>query len=103
VRQATWAIFPTGPSRQAVASQLFRPTVRGMPPRPVGYASGRFSAQYCVRGFKCFLIVLNYRNCFKLQKFVETCRNVQNFQNKFYMNPLEPLFTVDLTKLSFMQ
>jgi hypothetical protein len=48
-----------------------------------------------------FLIVLISRNCFKLQKFVETCRNVQNLQNKFCMTPLEPLFTVGLAKFTF--
>jgi hypothetical protein len=43
---------------------------------PWAVASGRFSVQYCARGFKCFSIVLNFRNCFKLQKSVETCRSV---------------------------
>jgi hypothetical protein len=70
---------------------------------PWDVASGRFSAQYYARGFTCFSVVLNSRNCFKLQKFVETCRNVQNLQHKFCMNPLQPLFTVGLTKLTFMQ
>jgi hypothetical protein len=69
---------------------------------PWAVASGRFSAPYCARGFKCFSIVLNSRNHFKFQNFVETRRNVQNLQNKFYMNPLEPLFAVGLTKLTFM-
>jgi hypothetical protein len=51
---------------------------------------------------------LSFFNCFKFQKigqtskFVETCRNVQNFRNKFCGTPLEPLFTVGLTKLAFM-
>jgi hypothetical protein len=49
--------------------------------------------------FNCF----KFQKLFKLQKFVETYRNVQNLQNKFCMNPLEPLFTVGLTKLTFMQ
>jgi hypothetical protein len=40
---------------------------------------------------------------FKLPKFVETCRNVQKLQNNFFMNPLEPLFTVGLIKLAFKQ
>jgi hypothetical protein len=48
-----------------------------------------------------FSIVLNFKHCFKLQKFLETCRNVQNLENKFCMNPLEPLLTVGLTKLTF--
>jgi hypothetical protein len=38
----------------------------------------------------------------QISKFVETCRNVQKLQNKFCMNTLEPLYTVGLTKLSFM-
>jgi hypothetical protein len=58
---------------------------------------------YCTRGFKCFSIVLNFKNYFKLQKFIETCRNVQKLQNKFCINPLEPLFTVGSTKLTFTQ
>jgi hypothetical protein len=98
--RATRAVFPAGPSRQAAASRLFRPIARSRPPRPVGCSLGPVSAQYCATVFKCFSIVLNLRNCPKLQKFVETCRNVQNFQNKFCMNPLEPLFTVGLTKLT---
>jgi hypothetical protein len=44
----------------------------------VGCSLRPVSAQYCARGFKCFSIVLNSRNYFKLQKFVETCRDVQN-------------------------
>jgi hypothetical protein len=68
---------------------------------PVGCSLRPVSAQYCATVFKCFSIVLNSRNCFKLQKFVETCRNIQNLQNKFCMNPLEPLLTVGLTKLTF--
>jgi hypothetical protein len=40
---------------------------------------------------------------FKLPKFVETCRNVKKLQSKFYTNPLEPLFTVGLNKLTFTQ
>jgi hypothetical protein len=87
---------------------------RGSPPRPRGcfgrprvagrhapwaIASGQFSAQYYARGFKCFSILLNSRNCFKFQKFIETCRNSHKLQNKFCIIPLEPLFIVGLTKL----
>jgi hypothetical protein len=43
------------------------------------------------------------RICFKLPKFVKTCRSVQKLQTKFYMNTLEPLCTVALTKLTFIQ
>jgi hypothetical protein len=55
-----------------------RPWPRGCFGRhaPWAVASGRFSAQYSTQGFKCFSIVLNSRNCLKLQKCVETCRNV---------------------------
>jgi hypothetical protein len=59
---------------------------------------GRFSAQYCARGFKCFSIVLKFQ---KIGQTSKNCRNVQKFQNKFYGTPLEPLFTVGLTKLAF--
>jgi hypothetical protein len=38
----------------------------------------------------------------KLPKFVETCKNVQKIQNKFYMNSIKPLFTVGFTKLTFV-
>jgi hypothetical protein len=48
-------------------------------------------------------IVLNSRNYFKLPKFVETCRNVKKLQNKFCWTPLEPLYAVGLTKLTFIQ
>jgi hypothetical protein len=78
-----------------------RPRVPGRH-APWAVASGRFSAQYCARVLNVFFIVLNSRNCFKLQKFVETCKNVQNLPNKFGMNPLEPLHTVGLTKITFM-
>jgi hypothetical protein len=70
---------------------------------PWAVASGWFSAQYCARGFKCFSIVLNFKNYFKLQKFIETCRNVQKLQNNFCINPLEPVLTVGSTKLTFTQ
>jgi hypothetical protein len=69
-------------------------------------------ATHCSRGpvfgptlrgdFKSFLIILNFRNCFKLTKFIETCRSVQKLQNKFCWTPLETLFTVGLTKLTFI-
>jgi hypothetical protein len=49
-----------------------------------------------------FPIILISKNCFKFPKFIETYRNVQKLQNKFCMNPLEPIFTVGLTKLAFM-
>jgi hypothetical protein len=75
-----------------------RPHVAGRR-APWAVASCWFLAQYCAQGFNCLSIVLNSRNCFKLQNFVEACRNVQNLQTKFRMNPLEPLFTVGLTKL----
>jgi hypothetical protein len=99
--RATQVVFPAGTSHQAAASRLLRPTARSRPPHPVGCSLGPVSAQYCAAVFKCFSIVLNSRNRFKLQKFIETCRSVQNLQNKFSMNPFEPLFTVDLTKLNF--
>jgi hypothetical protein len=73
---AAQAVFPTRPGCQVVAQPAFQPTACGSPPRPMGCSLGPVLAQYCAQGFKCFLIVLNFRNCFKLQKFVETCRNV---------------------------
>jgi hypothetical protein len=101
LQRAAQAICPAGLGCQAVAQPAFWPTARSWPPCPVGCSLGPVSAQYCATVFKCFSIVSNFRNCFKLQKFVETCRNVQKLQNKFCMNPLEPLFTVGLTKLTF--
>jgi hypothetical protein len=58
-------------------------------------------AQYCAAVLIFFILIP--RNCSKFQKLAETCRNVQKLQHKFCMNPLEPLFTVSLTKLTFMQ
>jgi hypothetical protein len=101
LQYAAQAICPAGLGCQAVAQPAFRSTARSRPPRPVGGSLGPVSAQYCAAVFKSFSIVLNLRNYFKIQKFVETCRNFQNLQNKFCMNPLEPLFTVGLTKLTF--
>jgi hypothetical protein len=82
-------------------SPLFdRPRVAGRC-APWAVASGWFQPSTVRLFFKYFSIVLNSKNCFKLQKFVETCRNVQQLQNKFCMNPIEPLITVGLTKLTF--
>jgi hypothetical protein len=92
---------PLGWAARPWPNRLFgRPRVAGR--RSLwAVASGQFPARYCVGDLIVFPIVLNSRNRFKLQKFVETCRNVQNLQNKFFVNPLEPLFTVGLTKLTF--
>jgi hypothetical protein len=91
---------------------------RGPPGRgPAGFLAGRVwqaaGPSAASRGldfgptlydnFKSFFNCLNSRNCFKLQEFVETCRDVQKLENKFFMNPLEPLFTVGLIKLSVME
>jgi hypothetical protein len=64
---------------------------------------GRFEVRHCAAILNCFSIILNSKNYFKLPKFVETCRSVQKLQNKFVWTPLEALFTLDLTKLTFMQ
>jgi hypothetical protein len=111
----------TGPTASA---PLRRPT-RGPPPRldraarpwpsqPSGRphvaghrtahcSYGLISAQHCAAILNRFLIVLNSRNYFKLPKFVETCTNIQKLQNKFFWTPIQPLFIVSLTKLTFMQ
>jgi hypothetical protein len=90
---------PLGRAARARPRGCFsRPRVAGRH-APWAVASGRFSAS--ALGFKCFLIVLNSRNCFKLHKFTETCRNVQKFRNKICGTPIEPLFIVGLTKLAF--
>jgi hypothetical protein len=84
------------------------------PSRPSGRprVAGRWAAccsrelisnQHCAADFKSFPIVFNSRNCFKLTKFVETYRNVQKLRNKFCWTPLESLYTVGLTKLTFIQ
>jgi hypothetical protein len=65
-------------------------------------ASGRIWAG-TVQLVYLFLIDLIPRKWCKLPKFVEACRNAQKWQNKFCMNTLEPLYTVGLTKLIFMQ
>jgi hypothetical protein len=101
LQRATHAVFPAGLGCQAMAQPAFWPTARGRPPRSVGCSLEPVSAQYCARRFKCFSIVLNSKNHFKLQKFIETYTNVQKLQNKFYWTPLEPLFTVGLSKLTF--
>jgi hypothetical protein len=103
LQRAARAVCPAGLGCQAVAQPAFQPTTRSRAPRPVGCSLGLILAQYYAAVFKCFLIVLNLRNFLKLQKIIETCRNVQNLHNKFCMNPLEPLFIVGLTKLTFMQ
>jgi hypothetical protein len=77
-------------------------------PRVVGHQAAHSShepdlAQHCVMILNYFSIVLNSRNYFKLPKFVETCKNVQKLQAKICINTLEPLYTVGLTKLTFMQ
>jgi hypothetical protein len=61
------------------------------------------SARHCAAVLNRFSIVLNSRNCFKIPKFIETFRNVQKLKNKFCWTTLEPLYTVGLTKLTFMQ
>jgi hypothetical protein len=94
---ATQAIFPAGLGCQGMAQLAFWPTARSRPPRPVGCSLGPVLAQYCATVCKCFSIVLNYRNCFKLQRFIETCRIIQKWQNKFFGTPLEPLFMAILT------
>jgi hypothetical protein len=101
--RATRAIFPAGPSRQAAASRLFQPTARSRPPRPVGCSIEPASAQYCARKFNHFSNCFKFRKSFQTSKIRRTCRNVQHLPNKFCMNPLELLFIVGLTKLTFMQ
>jgi hypothetical protein len=103
LQRAAQVVFSAGLGCQVVAQSAFQLTAHSKPPRPVGCSLRPVSAQYCATVFKCFLIVLNSRNHFRLQKFIESCRNVQNLPNKFCMNPLEPLFTVGLTKLIFTQ
>jgi hypothetical protein len=76
-------------------------TARDRLPRLTSCNPGSVAGLVLCRAFNHFSIVLNFKHCFKLQKFVKTCRNVQNLQNKFYMNPLEPLLTAGLTKLTF--
>jgi hypothetical protein len=98
---AAQAVCPAGLGCPAVAQPPFQPTARSRPPCPVGCSLRPVSTHYSATVFKCFSIILNFRNCFKLKKFIETCRNVQNLQNKFCVNPLESLFTVGWTKLTF--
>jgi hypothetical protein len=77
-----------------------RPCVAG---RQATHCSHRpVSVRHYAVNFNLFSIVFNSRNCFKLPKFVKTCMNVQKLQNKFCWTPLEPLYTVGLTKLTFM-
>jgi hypothetical protein len=71
--------------------------------RAVHCSHGPVSTHHYAAILNHFSIVLNSRTCFKLQKFVEACRSVQKLQDKFCMNPPEPLCIVGLTKLTFMQ
>jgi hypothetical protein len=102
-RRAAQAVCPAGLGCQAVAQPAFRSTTRGRPPRPVGYSLRPVSAQYYAGKFNCFSNCFKFQKSFQTSKIHRTCRNVQNLPNKFCMNPLEPLFTVGLTKLTFMQ
>jgi hypothetical protein len=88
-------------ARPGPAGLSSRPCMAGR--RAVHCSHGPVSAQHCAVILNHFSIVLNSRNSLKLQKFVETCRSVQKLQNKFCMNPPEPLYTVGLTKLTFIQ
>jgi hypothetical protein len=101
--RTTRAASSAGLGRQALAQPAFRPAARGKLPGRASQAVGRFEARHCAAIFIVFLIILNSRNYFKLPKFIETCRNVYNLQNKFCMNHLELLFPVGLTKLTFMR
>jgi hypothetical protein len=38
---------------------------------------GPVLARHCAANFNSFSIILNFENCFKLPKFIETCRSVQ--------------------------
>jgi hypothetical protein len=122
---------PTGAHRQHLAAGQPPPrrrshAARGPPPRigraakpwpsrPSGWprVAGR-RAMHCSRGpdsgptlcgdfFKSFFNCFKFLNFFKFPKSVETCMSVQKLQNKFCWTPIEPLFTVGLTKLTFMQ
>jgi hypothetical protein len=55
-----------GPGHQAVAQPVCRPAARDRPPRLAGCNPGPVAGPVLCRGFNHFLIVLNYRNCFKL-------------------------------------
>jgi hypothetical protein len=71
------------------------------PPRRKGRSHGPDSAHARFTPFPFSFLFKQFQKWFKLPKFVETCRNVQKLQNKFCMNPLEPLFTVGLAKFTF--
>jgi hypothetical protein len=101
--RAPWAAAMAGPGRP-MGRHAETASYRSRPPRPIGLRPrAGFGPSLCEFPLKSFLIVLNSRKQFKLPKFVETCRNVQKWQPKFCINPLEQLDTAGLTKLTFVQ
>jgi hypothetical protein len=91
-----------GPGRQAAAQPACRLATHDRPPRFTGCNPGPVAGPVLCWRFNRFPSCLKKnRNCFKIPKFVETCRNVQKLQNKFCTNPLDPIFIVGLTKLTF--
>jgi hypothetical protein len=103
--RAAWAVPAGGsqaPPPRALHALVVSPLTPAFATAPPCPPCEPFSAQHYAASLNCFSIVLNFRNCFKLSKFIETCRSVQKLQNKFCMNPLKPLSTVDFTKLTFM-
>jgi hypothetical protein len=108
-RCARVALRPSQPGRVATGThqsgcEAMTADCHSMLPRAIGLRPrGGFGPALCEFLLKSFLIVLNSRKQFKLPKFVETCSNVQKWQTKFCMNPLEQPDTGGLTKLSFVQ
>jgi hypothetical protein len=57
-----------------------------------------------MRGIKnSFFDLFNPRNISKLPNFVESCRNVQKWQTKFFWTRLGQIYAVGLTKFTFVQ
>jgi hypothetical protein len=87
----------------AEAQPAFQPATHSMPPCPVGCSLGWIGPD-TVRIIKnLFSDLFNPRNISKFPKFIETCRNVQKSQTKFYWTPLGQIYTVGLTKFIIVQ
>jgi hypothetical protein len=71
----------TGPPGHGPAGLLADHAWQAAGPRAV--TAGQFWPNTVRQIFKSFLIILNSRNCFKLTKFVETCRSVQKCKLNF--------------------
>jgi hypothetical protein len=69
------------------------------PARP--WAVGQKLAQSPVNHFSISLLNLNSTKSFKLPKFIENHSILRKIQSRFWMNPLEQVFSGNLAKSPF--